>query len=124
VAREVGTGAARRGALVPASAAPGRGLTDNVNSMASTDQPGAEHRGRHAGGGEGGDLTRKITVTSGELLELKNTINTMVTSCAFASGGARSARGRHRGVPAARPRSRACRHVEGLTENATPWPPT
>ena len=47
-----------------------------------------------------GDLSRKITVdVKGEILELKNTINTMVDQLnAFASEvSARGARGRHRG---------------------------
>ena len=47
-----------------------------------------------------GDLSKKITVdVKGEILELKNTINTMVDQLrSFASGSdARRARGRHRG---------------------------
>jgi HAMP domain-containing protein len=46
-----------------------------------------------------GDLSKKITVDAGEILELKNTINTMVDQLnSFASrGDARRPRGRHRG---------------------------
>ena len=64
-----------------------------------------------------GDLSRKITVdVKGEILELKNTINTMVDQLnAFASrSDARGARGRHRGQ-ARRPGAGAGRrrHLEG-----------
>ena len=55
-----------------------------------------------------GDLSRKITVdVQGEILELKNTINTMVDqlNALRRRGDARRARGRHRRASsAARPR--------------------
>ena len=64
-----------------------------------------------------GDLTQKITVdASGEMLQLKNTINTMVDQlCSLRGRGhARRARGRHRGQ-ARRPGAgrRRQRHLEG-----------
>jgi len=55
-----------------------------------------------------GDLSRKITVdVKGEILELKNTVNTMVDQLSsFAAEVTRVARGgRHRGSSAARPTS-------------------
>jgi hypothetical protein len=54
---------------------------------------GAEHRGGDDGGARG-DLSRKITVdVKGEILELKNTINTMVDQLnGFASEVTRVAR--------------------------------
>ena len=57
------------------------------------DQPGAKHRRRHHGRGQG-RLSPKITVDArGEILELKNTINTMVDQLnAFASEVTRVAR--------------------------------
>ena len=52
-----------------------------MNLMASnlTSPGGAQHRRRDHRGGHAGDLSKKITVdVKGEILELKNTINTMV----------------------------------------------
>ena len=48
-----------------------------------------------------GDLSKKITVdVRGEILQLKETINTMVEQLrSFASEVTRGARGRHRGSP-------------------------
>jgi len=67
-----------------------------------------------------GDLSRKITVDVRErFLQLKETINTMVDSCARSPRGhTRGARSRHRG-PARRVRrwSPGRRHVEGLTDS-------
>ena len=65
-----------------------------------------------------GDLSKKITVdVRGEILELKNTINTMVDQLnSFAGGGhARGARSRHRRASSAVRRrcKRRRRHVEG-----------
>ena len=57
-----------------------------------------------------GDLSQKITVdVKGEILELKNTINTMVDQLQRVRrrGDARGARGRHRGQ--ARRPGRRCR---------------
>jgi len=65
-----------------------------------------------------GDLSRKITVdVKGEILELKNTINTMVDQLnAFAGGSnSRSARGSARKASwAARRRCRTSGYLEGL----------
>jgi HAMP domain-containing protein len=66
----------------------------------TTSPPGAEHR-RGVHGHRAGDLSRKITVeVKGEILELKETINTMVDQLgAFASEVTRGGRGgRHDGV--------------------------
>ena len=64
-----------------------------------------------------GDLSKKITVdVKGEILELKNTINTMVDQLSLVRVGsdAGRARGRHRRQPR-RPgrRARRRRNVEG-----------
>ena len=58
------------------------------------DRAGPEHRRSHDGRSPSGDLSRKITVdVKGEILELKNTINTMVDQLnAFAAEVTRVAR--------------------------------
>ena len=58
------------------------------------DRPGAQHRRRDHRGGERATLSKKITVdVKGEILELKNTINTMVDQLnSFASEVTRVAR--------------------------------
>ena len=55
-------------------------LTDNVNFMAvEPDRPGPQHRRRDDRGRQRRSCRKKITVdVKGEILELKNTINTMV----------------------------------------------
>ena len=65
----------------------GRDLTDNVNSMASNLTGQVRNIAEVATAVARGDLSRKITVdVKGEILELKNTINTMVDQLnAFAS---------------------------------------
>jgi hypothetical protein len=46
------------------------------------DSPCSQHRRRHEGEFATGDLSKKITVdVKGEILELKNTINTWSISC-------------------------------------------
>jgi HAMP domain-containing protein len=79
VAREVGTEGKLGGqAQVEAWPAPGRTLTDNVNFMASnlTARCATSPSGTAVAHG---DLSKKITVdVKGEILELKNTVNTMV----------------------------------------------
>ena len=118
VAREVGTEGRLGGqAQVPGVAGTWKDLTDNVNSMASNLTAQVRNIAEVATAIAGGDLSKKITVNvSGEILQLKETINTMVDQLnAFAVGGdARGARGRHRG-PARRPgrRARRRRHLEG-----------
>src|SRR5947208_1050166 len=80
VAREVGTDGRLGGqAEVPGVGGTWRDLTTSVNFMAGnlTDQVSSEDRG--ASGVAKGDLTQKITVDArGEILELTNTIVTMV----------------------------------------------
>ena len=96
VAREVGTEGRLGGqANVPGVAGTWKDLTDNVNSMAEQpDHPGAQHR-------RGGDRDRQRrpvarrspSTCSGEILQLKDTINTMVDQLnAFAGEVTRVAR--------------------------------
>ncbi|MFT3924024.1 MAG: HAMP domain-containing protein [Myxococcales bacterium] len=95
VAREVGTEGNLGGqALVPGVAGTWKDLTDNVNSMASNLTGQVRNIADVATAIAGGDLSRKITVdVKGEILELKNTINTMVDQLnGFASEVSRVAR--------------------------------
>ncbi|HEV7671100.1 MAG TPA: HAMP domain-containing protein [Thermoanaerobaculia bacterium] len=95
VAREVGTEGKLGGqAVVPGVAGTWKGLTDNVNSMASNLTGQVRNIAEVATAVARGDLSRKITVdVSGEILELKNTLNTMVDQLnAFASEVTRVAR--------------------------------
>ena len=95
VAREVGTEGKLGGqAEVPGVAGTWKDLTDNVNSMASNLTGQVRNIADVATAIAGGDLNRKITVdVKGELLELKNTINTMVDQLnAFAGEVTRVAR--------------------------------
>ncbi len=80
VAREVGTEGKLGGqAQVPGVAGTWKGLTDNVNFMASNLTAQVRNIAEVTTAVARGDLSRKITVNvSGEILELKNTINTMV----------------------------------------------
>jgi HAMP domain-containing protein len=95
VAREVGT----EGKLGGQAAVPGRRRyvegPDRQRQLdgLEPDRSGAQHRGRHDGR-RARRLSRKITVdVKGEILELKNTINTMVDQLnAFASEVTRVAR--------------------------------
>ena len=65
-----------------------------------------------------GDLSRKITVDVSEILELKNTINTMVDQLnAFAAEVTRVARESRRGRSAARRRCRASPAWKDLTDS-------
>src|SRR5207344_2167433 len=95
VAREVGTEGKLGGqAQVPGVAGAWKGLTDNVNSMASNLTGQVRNIAEVATAIARGDLSRKITVdVQGEILELKNTINTMVDQLnSFASEVTRVAR--------------------------------
>ena len=95
VAREVGTEGKLGGqAEVPGVAGTWKDLTDNVNSMASNLTGQVRNIADVATAIARGDLSRKITVdVKGEILELKNTINTMVDQLnAFASEVSRVAR--------------------------------
>jgi len=80
VAREVGTEGKLGGqAQVPGVAGTWKDLTDNVNSMASNLTGQVRNIANVATAVANGDLSKKITVdVKGEILELKNTINTMV----------------------------------------------
>jgi HAMP domain-containing protein/CheY-like chemotaxis protein/signal transduction histidine kinase len=95
VAREVGTEGKLGGqALVPGVAGTWKDLTDNVNSMASNLTGQVRNIAEVTTAVAKGDLSRKITVdVKGEILELKNTINTMVDQLnGFASEVSRVAR--------------------------------
>ncbi|HLF93975.1 MAG TPA: HAMP domain-containing protein, partial [Planctomycetota bacterium] len=95
VAREVGTDGKLGGqAEVKGVAGVWKDLTDNVNSMASNLTSQVRNIAEVTTAVAEGDLSRKITVeVKGELLQLKNTINTMVDQLnAFASEVTRVAR--------------------------------
>jgi len=80
VAREVGTEGKLGGqAQVRGVAGTWRDLTDNVNFMASNLTAQVRNIAQVATAVAKGDLSQKITVAAqGEILELKNTVNTMV----------------------------------------------
>src|SRR5438309_1085577 len=80
VAREVGTEGKLGGqAVVPGVAGTWKDLTDNVNLMANNLTAQVRNIANVATAVATGDLSKKITVdVKGEILELKNTINTMV----------------------------------------------
>ncbi|PYJ13093.1 MAG: hybrid sensor histidine kinase/response regulator [Verrucomicrobia bacterium] len=80
VAREVGTDGKLGGqAQVPGVAGTWKDLTDSVNFMASNLTAQVRNIAAVTTAVATGDLTKKITVdVKGEILELKNTINTMV----------------------------------------------
>ena len=118
VAREVGTEGRLGGqAQVPGVAGTWKDLTDSVNSMAANLTAQVRNIAEVATAIADGDLSRKITVdVRGEILQLKETLNTMVDQLnAFASEVTRVARevgtegklGGQAQVPGRR------RHVEG-----------
>src|SRR5574341_832422 len=80
VAREVGTEGKLGGqAQVPGVAGTWKGLTDNVNSMAGNLTAQVRNIAEVSTAIASGDLSKKITVdVRGEILQLKETINTMV----------------------------------------------
>src|SRR6202166_964309 len=80
VAREVGTEGKLGGqALVPGVAGTWKDLTDSVNAMCGNLTAQVRNIAQVTTAVARGDLSRKITVdVSGEILELKETINTMV----------------------------------------------
>jgi CheY-like chemotaxis protein/HAMP domain-containing protein/GAF domain-containing protein len=95
VAREVGTEGRLGGqANVPGVAGTWKDLTDSVNYMASNLTSQVRNIADVTTAVALGDLSRKITVDArGEILELKNTVNTMVEQLnAFASEVTRVAR--------------------------------
>jgi HAMP domain-containing protein/signal transduction histidine kinase/DNA-binding response OmpR family regulator len=80
VAREVGSEGKLGGqAIVPGVAGVWKDLTDSVNAMASNLTSQVRNIAEVTTAVAKGDLSRKITVdVRGEILELKNTVNTMV----------------------------------------------
>ncbi|HEX5009944.1 MAG TPA: response regulator, partial [Planctomycetota bacterium] len=95
VAREVGTDGRLGGqAVVPGSAGTWKDLTDNVNLLAANLTTQVRNIAEVTTAVARGDLSRKITVDAkGEILELKDTINTMVDQLnAFAAEVTRVAR--------------------------------
>ncbi|HVZ99993.1 MAG TPA: HAMP domain-containing protein, partial [Caulobacterales bacterium] len=95
VAREVGTEGRLGGqAQVPGVAGTWKDLTDSVNSMAGNLTSQVRNIAEVTTAVAKGDLSRKITVdVKGEILELKNTVNTMVDQLnSFASEVTRVAR--------------------------------
>src|SRR5246500_1462912 len=95
VAREVGTDGKLGGqAVVPGVAGTWKDLTPSFNSMASNLTGQVRNIAEVATAIASGDLSKKITVNvSGEILLLKETINTMVEQLnAFAAEGTRVAR--------------------------------
>ncbi|MGI0487360.1 HAMP domain-containing protein [Pantanalinema rosaneae CENA516] len=95
VAREVGTeGKLGVQALVPGVAGTWKDLTDSVNSMAGNLTAQVRNIAEVTTAVANGDLSKKITVdVKGEILELKNTVNTMVDQLnSFASEVTRVAR--------------------------------
>src|SRR5207245_5961557 len=95
VAREVGTEGKLGGqAVVPGVAGTWKDLTDSVNSMAGNLTGQVRNIAEVATAIANGDLSRKITAdVKGEILQLKETINTMVDQLnAFAAEVTRVAR--------------------------------
>src|SRR5438046_3191075 len=95
VAREVGTDGKLGGqAVVQGVAGTWKDLTDSVNSMAGNLTAQVRNIAQVTTAVANGDLSKKITVdVKGEILELKNTINTMVDQLgSFASEVTRVAR--------------------------------
>jgi signal transduction histidine kinase/ActR/RegA family two-component response regulator len=95
VAREVGTEGKLGGqANVPGIAGTWKDLTDNVNAMAANLTGQVRNIAEVTTAVANGDLSKKITVdVKGEILKLKNTVNTMVDQLnSFASEVTRVAR--------------------------------
>src|SRR5262249_40218909 len=95
VAREVGTEGKLGGqADVRGVGGTWKDLTDSVNLMASNVTKQVRNSAEVSRAGEKGGLSKKITVDArGEILELKNTVNTMVDQLnSFASEVTRVAR--------------------------------
>ncbi len=118
VAREVGTEGKLGGqAQVSGVAGTWKDLTDNVNFMASNLTAQVRNIAEVATAIAGGDLSKKITVdVRGEILQLKETLNTHGRAAALVRrrGHARRARGRHRRPPRrSGGGARRRRHVEG-----------
>jgi len=88
VAREVGTEGKLGGqAEVPGVAGTWKDLTENVNSMASNLTDQVRNIAAVSTAVAQGDLSQKISVAAqGEILELKNTVNTMVDQLSSFAG--------------------------------------
>src|SRR5262252_2630489 len=120
VAREVGTEGRLGGqARVPGAGGTWRDLTDSVNSMAGNLTSQVRNIAAVTTAVARGDLSRKITVDArGEILELKNTVNTMVDELsAFADEVTRVAR--EVGTEGNLGGQAAVRGVSGTWENLT-----
>ena len=118
VAREVGTEGKLGGqADVQGVAGTWKDLTDTVNFMAGNLTSQVRNIADVTKAVAAGDLSKKITVdVKGEILELKNTINTMVDQLSLVrlrsdAGGARGGHRRQAGRPGRR--AGRGRHVEG-----------
>jgi HAMP domain-containing protein len=129
VAREVGTEGKLGGqADVRGVAGTWRDLTDSVNSMAGNLTAQVRNIADVTTAVAKGDLSRKITVdVRGEILELKNTINTMVDQLSAFARKSRASRARsaRKASSAARPTCRAS-PAPGRTSptRSTSWPAT
>ena len=118
VAREVGTEGKLGGqALVPGVGGTWKDLTDNVNLLTGNLTVQLRDVSKVATAIANGDLSQKITVdVSGEILQIKETINTMVDQLnAFAGEVTRVARevGTEGRLGGQAQRARRGRHVEG-----------
>ena len=113
VAREVGTEGKLGGqADVKGVAGTWKDLTDNVNFMAGNLTDQVRNIAEVTTAVANGDLSKKITVdVKGEILELKNTINTMVDQLSFVRirSDSRRARSRYRRKTRRSGRSEGCR---------------
>ena len=129
VAREVGTEGKLGGqAIVPGVAGTWKDLTDSVNAMATNLTGQVRNIAEVTTAVARGDLSRKITVdVSGEILQLKETINTMVDQLnSFAAEVTRVARevgtegklGGQAEVPSVAASGRSS------PTTSTPWPTT
>ena len=130
VAREVGTEGQLGGqAQVRGVSGVWKDLTDNVNSMANNLTSQVRQIAPVSTAVAQGNLSKKITVDAqGEILQLKDTLNTMVDQLSLLRrrGDPSRPRGRHaRASSAARPGCRACR-ASGRTSptTSTSWPTT
>ena len=96
VAREVGTDGKLGGqAQVPGVAGTWKDLTDSVNSMASNLTGQVRNIAEVATAIATGDLSKKITVdVRGEILQLKETLNTMVDQLNAFAAKSRASRAR------------------------------
>ena len=96
VAREVGTEGKLGGqALVPGVAGTWKDLTDSVNAMCGNLTDQVRNIAQVTTAVARGDLSRKITVdVRGEILELKDTINTMVDQLNAFAAKSRASRAR------------------------------